>query len=91
MIHIPVCLCRTEQCDKKRGASPAALADDAARLEAAANAGDGETVRAAHGAMLERYEAALQAIRAVIGADARPDDSSPGGEEEILEFLPDAD
>ena len=63
----------------------AALADAAATLEAAANAGDGETVRTAGTAMLETYEATASAIRAAVGAPAPSDGNGDG---EIMEFLP---
>ena len=59
------------------------LSEAAARLEAAASAGDGDAVRAEHGAMLEKYEAVVSAIRSIIPDEASDED------DDVLEFLPD--
>ena len=73
-----------------------ALADLAAALEAAADAGDGETVLAKHAAMMDRYDALIREIGAVTGAQDLPAEEetllefSPE-EDGILEFLPDSD
>ncbi len=59
------------------------LSEQAARLEAAANAGDTAALQAEHGALLERYSDLLTAILAVF-----PEETSAAGEEEVLEFYP---
>ena len=58
------------------------LSDMAARLEAAANAGDAETIRREHGPAMARYEAVTDAVRSVI----REEDGEE--EPEVLEFAP---
>ena len=60
-----------------------ALSEAAARLEAAANEADGETIRREHAGMLARYAAAAEAIRRAI-----PAAETAGGEDEVLEFEP---
>ncbi len=63
-----------------------ALSEQAAKLEAAANAGDGNTIRYEHDSMMQKYEDAVNAIKS-LGSDA---DSDSGDDDEILEFLPDS-
>ena len=58
----------------------------AARLEAAADSGDMETISDGHEAMMSLYRAAVEAIRAAI----HEPDGLPA-EDEIWEFLPDED
>ncbi len=62
-----------------------ALSDKAAGLEAAAKAGDGDTVRAGHDELLREYETVAQAIRAAV-----PETASGEEESDILEFPPDS-
>lgn len=59
------------------------LFEQAAKLEAAANAEDTDTVRSGHDAMIARYKAVTQTIRSVISETDMADDDS-----EILEFWP---
>jgi signal transduction histidine kinase/FixJ family two-component response regulator len=60
------------------------IAELASRLEAAANAGNGEAIRAEHTTLMREYDAAVTAIRA-----AAPDsDASAAGGGDVLEFLP---
>ncbi|SDY02292.1 Hpt domain-containing protein [Ruminococcaceae bacterium YAD3003] len=63
-----------------------ALSEQAAKLEAAANAGDGNTIRYEHDSMMQKYEDAVNAIKS-LGSDA---DSDSGDDDEIMEFLPDS-
>ena len=70
-----------------------ALSEQAAALEAAADAGDGETIRRDHKAVMERYEALSRAITSVVSVPADEDgvlEFSPQ-EDDILEFYPEAD
>ncbi len=67
---------------KMIGAS--ALSERAARMEAAANAGDAAAVRAGHEALLREYDAAVTAIRAF--APEAAEAAADGG---VLEFSPD--
>jgi signal transduction histidine kinase/CheY-like chemotaxis protein/HPt (histidine-containing phosphotransfer) domain-containing protein len=64
------------------------LSQQAARLEAAANAGDGDTIHAEHEQMMEEYEAVTKAIISLIpeAAAAVEDD-----DDEIMEFFPESD
>lgn len=59
------------------------LFEQAARLEAAANATDAATIHNEHAAMIERYKAVNQTIRSVISETDMSNDDS-----EILEFWP---
>ena len=59
------------------------LFEQAAKLEAAANTEDAETVRNGHNSMIARYKAVNQTIRSVISETDSADDDS-----EILEFWP---
>ena len=59
------------------------LFEQAAKLEAAANTEDAETVRNGHNSMIARYKAVTQTIRSVISETDMADDDS-----EILEFWP---
>ena len=62
----------------------AELSELAARIEAAANAGDGEAIRAEHDAMMAQYETAVNAIRSM-----EPEaDGAAGNDDGALEFLP---
>ncbi len=65
----------------------AELSDEAAELESAANAQNAGIIRSRHAQVLESYTATAAAIRAVL-----PDTGDPAeeGEEDILEFYPDA-
>ena len=70
-----------------------ALSEQAAALEAAADAGDGETIRRDHKAVMERYEALSRAITSVVSVPADEDgvlEFSPQ-EDDILEFYPEDD
>ena len=75
----------------------AELSELAARMEAAANAGDGEAIRAEHDAMMAQYETAVNAIRSVESeADGAAGDDDGAleflpEEESVLEFLPEED
>ena len=64
-----------------------ALSEQAAKLEAAANAGDGNTIRYEHDSMMQRYEEVVNAIKS-LGSESEPDS---GDDDEIMEFLPDPD
>ena len=59
------------------------LFEQAAKLEAAANTEDAETIRREHDVMIERYKVVNQTIRSVISETDTTDDDS-----EILEFWP---
>ena len=61
------------------------LSDMAARLEAAANAGDEETIRQEHEPVMARYEATVRAIRYFV----QPPETDREPEPEVLEFEPD--
>ena len=64
-----------------------ALSEQAAKLEAAANAGDGNTIRYEHDSMMQRYEEVVNAIKS-LGSES---ESDSGSDDEIMEFLPDPD
>ena len=64
-----------------------ALADTAARLEAAANEGNGAVIAEAHDAMLAAHAAVLRAIRLALP----PEEASAAPEGDALEFLPEED
>ncbi len=66
----------------------ASLSELAARLEAASDAASAGDVEAEHGALLEAYAAAAQAIPPVCGGG---NESEPEDGEEVFEFLPDED
>ena len=74
-----------------------ALSEIAARFENAANAGDNSIIRSEHDDMIDRYNAVVNAILAVVGPAFAPDDddviefapSSDG--DEIMEFLPESE
>ena len=62
----------------------AELSEIAQRLEAAANAGDGDAIRGEHDDMMNRYEKTVAAIRA-----AEPDaEASASADDGVLEFAP---
>ena len=63
------------------------LSEQAARLEAAANAGDGKTILTEHDVLLARWETAVHVIRGILPDAEAPDDA----EDDALEFLPDED
>ena len=65
-----------------------ALSEQAAKLEAAANADDGATIRRDHNDMMERYEIVAEAIAALIPSDVSEDGKN---DDDILEFLPDTE
>ena len=62
-----------------------ALSEQAAKLEAAANAGDGKTIRYEHDSMMQKYEDVVDAIKAL----SQDSDNDSGDDDEILEFMPD--
>ena len=68
---------------KMIGAS--ALSEHAARMEKAAEEGDGRTIGAEHAALLAEYAAVLQAVRALLPET----ETAPAGDGEALEFMPD--
>ena len=73
-----------------------ALSEQAAKLEAAANAGDGVTIRKDHSDMMERYEKVVDSISSVITdtASSSDDDGAmefPASDDDVMEFLPDSD
>ncbi|MCR5663771.1 MAG: response regulator [Oscillospiraceae bacterium] len=61
------------------------LSGKAAELEAAAVAGDGETIRARHGPLTEEYDLVIRTVVSAIPA------ASAGEEDEALEFAPEED
>lgn len=63
-----------------------ALARSAARLEAAADRGDGAAIAREHGPLLEEYDQVLQAICALFPESLTDDEA--GAAEDVLEFLP---
>ncbi len=67
---------------KMLGASE--LSSLAARMEAAANEGNGEAIRAEHDAMMTEYEAVVYVIRAMLPGSEAPAEETDGA----LEFLP---
>ena len=71
----------------------AALSAAAARLEAAANRGDGETIRREHEALLDRYETVAAALRSLFpeASPAHGPENAQAGDESILEFFPEGD
>ncbi len=60
------------------------LSKEAARLEAAANAGDGAAIREAHRSLMERYAAVTAAILEILP----PAEPSAADTEDVLEFAP---
>lgn len=72
-----------------------ALSMRAAKLEAAAEAGDGGAVRTDHDNMMEEYEVLTAVIRSVIPKEElTPEDNSIkefSPDEDIMEFLPSED
>ncbi|MBR5377449.1 MAG: response regulator [Lachnospiraceae bacterium] len=60
-----------------------ALSEQAATLEAAADAQDAETIRAGHEPMMERYRSTTEAIRLMM-----PDISEDDDDDGIIEFAP---
>ncbi|MBO4928435.1 MAG: response regulator [Clostridiales bacterium] len=71
------------------------LSDKAARLEAAANADDGDTVRAGHDAMMEEYETVAKAILSVIPNETASSENDvmefSSEDDDVIEFLPSSD
>ena len=65
----------------------AALSDAAAALEAAADAGDEDSIRQWHDGMMDQYSAATEVLRRSIGTAAL-DAADAGADDDILEFLP---
>ena len=65
-----------------------ALSEQAAKLEAAANADDGATIRRDHNDMMERYEIVAEAITALIPSDV-PEEGKK--DDDFMEFLPDSE
>ena len=63
------------------------LSERALRLETAANALDGVTIRAEHARLLAEYEAVLQAVRSVLPETG----DGPADDGEALEFMPEVD
>jgi hypothetical protein len=71
------------------------LSEQAAKLEAAANAEDGSLIRDEHYTMMERYETVTEGIKSFM-----PDETAASGnagtagdssdDDEILEFLPES-
>ena len=59
------------------------LSEAAAKLEAAANSGDGDTILAGHDAMMDGYHKVISAICSVITIEEGPKD-----EGDIMEFSP---
>ena len=59
------------------------LYEQAAKLEAAAKTGDGDTICSEHDAMMERYEAVVRAISSVF-----PEEITDEEEEGVMEFKP---
>ncbi len=59
------------------------LSEQAARLEAAAKNGDGETIRSEHRSLIERYEKVTETIRSIL-----PEEETKDEEFEIMEFWP---
>ena len=68
---------------KMIGAS--ALSEHAARMEKAAEEGDGRTIGAEHAALLVEYASVLQAVRALLPET----EAAPADDGEALEFMPD--
>ena len=70
------------------------LAERAARIEAAANSGDADTIFEEHYVMMDEYEKIVKAILSVTGrndgADGEADDimEFPPENDEVMEFLP---
>ncbi|MBR3057926.1 MAG: response regulator [Clostridiales bacterium] len=71
------------------------LSEQAAKLEAAANAGDAGTIRQEHDSMMEKYEAVAGAIASLIPSkdESETDDvmEFAPGDDDIMEFLPKSD
>ena len=63
-----------------------ALSAHAAKLEAAANAGDGVTIKTDHDSMMEEYAVVTAFIRSVI-----PKESAGSEDDKVTEFTPDDD
>ena len=63
------------------------LSEMAAKLEAAADAEDGETVKSGHDSLMARYTSLAEAIRRALGAEDGSL-SENAADTEILEFLP---
>ncbi|MBR5740994.1 MAG: Hpt domain-containing protein, partial [Firmicutes bacterium] len=64
----------------------------AAKLEAAANAGDGDTILAGHETMMRMYASVAGAIAEALPEAVKPAEAEgTSGEDEALEFLPDED
>ena len=59
------------------------LSEMAAKLEAAANAGNGDTILAGHDDMMERYDKVISAICSVITVEDAPKEDG-----DIMEFAP---
>jgi len=59
------------------------LSEHAARLEAAAKDGDGETIRSEHDSLMEKYDKVTETIRTII-----PEEELKEDEIEIMEFWP---
>lgn len=59
------------------------LSGQAAKLETAAGAGDGDTIRKEHASMMKRYEAVAGVIQSICHGETSSD-----GDDEILEFWP---
>ena len=67
------------------------LSETAARMEAAANAGNEAAIRKEHAAMMAGYEAAAGAIRNCVREIKAGNEPEPEEEPEIIEFAPEED
>ena len=72
-----------------------ALSMRAAKLEAAANAGDSVSIMTEHEAMMEEYEVVTAFIRSVVPKEERNSDDSGvtnfSPDDDVMEFLPSDD
>ena len=69
------------------------LSERAARLEAAASAGDGATIKREHDSLMSEYDAVIAAIHTVLPDTASPENGGDileftPGEDDVMEFLP---
>ena len=62
------------------------LSEQAAQLEAAANAGNGADIRRAHAELIGKYDRIVEAINKLVSSD----EDTSAGEEDVMEFLPDS-